>query len=126
MARLPRRPCVSPLPETTTGRASPGPVMLAWDGPFASAGAARVIAAAMLMPAVRAVTTIILRSMAAAPSVGAPLLVHRPRAPGSRSGWRGGSCRAGDGERGCLAEVAFQAQRDLPGAPDQGVAGGEP
>src|SRR5262249_39096736 len=34
--------------------------------------------------------------------------------------------RAGDGERGCLAEVAFQPECDLPGAPDQGVTSGEP
>jgi hypothetical protein len=38
-------------------------VILAWDGPFASAGVASVSAAAMLMPAAAAVTTISLRSM---------------------------------------------------------------
>src|SRR5215470_14184710 len=59
-ARVLRLPCCpgSPLPETTSARASPGPVMRAWDGPFAN-----VIAAAMLMPAARAVTTVSLRSI---------------------------------------------------------------
>src|SRR6266480_2160624 len=63
-ARVLSLPCCprSPLPETTIARASPGPVMRAWEGPFASAGVVRVMAAAMLMPAVRAVRTVSLRS----------------------------------------------------------------
>src|SRR6516225_2578534 len=66
----------SPLPETTIAWASPGPVMRARDGPFASAGAASVKAAAMLMPVARAATTVSLRSIWA-PSVGGSLLLHR-------------------------------------------------
>src|SRR5215831_16035461 len=101
MASVPRMPgCPgSPLPETTIGWASPGPVMRAWDGPFASAGVASVSTVAIPTPAVRAVRTI------------------------SR---RGSVRRCGDGERGCLAEVSFQAQRDLAGAPDERVARCEP
>jgi hypothetical protein len=37
--------------------------MLAWEGPFASAGVAIQIVAAMLMPAARAVTAISLRGI---------------------------------------------------------------
>src|SRR6516162_1111191 len=57
-------PCCpgSPAPETTIARASPGPVMRAWEGPFACAGVASVIAAAILIPAARPVT-ISLRSI---------------------------------------------------------------
>src|SRR6516225_11406660 len=62
VSRMPGCPG-SPLPETTIAWASPGPVMRAWDGPFASAGVADVIAAAMRMPAARAVRTISLRNM---------------------------------------------------------------
>src|SRR5262249_61161241 len=39
---------------------------------------------------------------------------------------RSSACRACDGESGGLADVALEAQRDLPGTPDQRVAGGEP
>src|SRR5215831_14043847 len=53
----------SPLPETTTAWASPGPVMRAWEGPFASAGVASAMVAAMLMPAARAAATVSLRSI---------------------------------------------------------------
>src|SRR5262252_6423243 len=100
--------------------------MRAWDAPFASAGVASVIAAAMLMPAARAVTTISLRSIGAASFRRTSLLIHRQRLAGSRAGRAVSVRRVGDDERGCLAEVAFQAQRDLAGAPDQGVANGEP
>jgi hypothetical protein len=48
------------LPETTIAWTSPGPVMRAWEGPFAAAGVASVIAA-MLMPAARAVIAVSLR-----------------------------------------------------------------
>jgi len=41
---------------------SPGPLIRAWEGPFASAGEASVIAA-MPIPAASAVTTISLRSI---------------------------------------------------------------
>src|SRR5216683_5016621 len=87
MARVPSMPgCPgSPLPETTIGWASPGPVMRAWDGPFASAGVASVVAAARLMPAARALTTISLRSIGVAPSVAGSLLLHRRPVPGSRA-----------------------------------------
>src|SRR5215510_12995818 len=61
----------SPLPETMIAWARPGPVMCAWDGPFASAGVASVIAAATLMPAARVMTTVSLRSTGAAPFVAA-------------------------------------------------------
>src|SRR5215471_1128764 len=115
----------SPLPETTIAWASPGPMMRAWEGPFASAGVARVIAAAMLMAAARAVTTVSLRSIGAAPFQSGLLLLHRRPVPRSR-GPAASARRTGDREGGCLAEVAFQAQRDLPGGPDQRVAGGEP
>src|SRR5215472_2495230 len=53
----------SPLPETTIAWASPGPLMRAREGPFASAGVASVIAAAMLMAAARAVIAVSLRSI---------------------------------------------------------------
>src|SRR6266567_215172 len=123
-ASVARFPCCpgSPSPETTIAWTKPGPVMRAWDGPFASAGVASV-SAAMLMPAARAVRTINLRSMGTAPSVAPHSCYTATRrqvlAPVSAR-------RDGDGERSRLAEVAFQAERDLPGAPDQGVAGGEP
>src|SRR6266480_5971777 len=89
----------SPLPETTIGWASPGPVMRAWEGPFASAGAASVIAAAMLMPAVRAMTRLSLRS------IGAPFgwrFTPVTPPPGARFHAAGQVSvrRAGDGERG--------------------------
>ena len=82
-ARLASLPCSpgSPLPETTTARVSPGPVIRTWDGPFANAGVASVRTAATLMPAARAVTAISLRSMAAPSSCALPLL-HRD--PGAR------------------------------------------
>src|SRR6516165_5576250 len=65
MARVPSLLCCpgSPLPEMTIAWASPEPVMRAMVGPFASAGAARVMAEAMLMPAARAATTVSLRSI---------------------------------------------------------------
>src|SRR5690242_1553408 len=97
--------------------------MRAWEGPFASAGAASVIAAAMLMAAESAVTAVSLRNIGRL----LPSAVHfcytagRCRVPAPAS-----ARRPGDGERGCLAKVAFQPQRDLPGSPDQCVAGGEP
>src|SRR5712691_3098783 len=121
-------PCCpgSPSPETMIARASPWPVIRAWDGPFARADVASVMAAAMLIPAARAVRMISLRSMGAAPFRCASLLVHRSPVAGSRVCGAPSARRAGDGERGCPAEVAFKAERDLPGAPDQGVAGGEP
>src|SRR5215467_2285865 len=62
----------SPLPETTIAWASPGPLMRTWEGPLASAGVASVIAAAMLMAAARAVTTVSLRSIGRLP----PSAVH--------------------------------------------------
>src|SRR5712691_980796 len=121
-------PCCpgSPPPETMIARASPGPVIRAWDGPFASADVASVIAAAMLMPAARAVRTISLRSIGAAPSVATHLCYTATRWQVPARGGALSAGRLGDGERGCPAEVAFKAERDLPGAPDQGVAGGEP
>src|SRR5262249_32312586 len=61
----------SPLPETMIAWARPGPVMRAWDGPFASAGVASVIAAAALVPAARVMTAVSLRSTGAAPFVAA-------------------------------------------------------
>src|SRR6266516_4908662 len=132
-ARLASLPCSpgSPLPETTMARTSPGPVMRAWDGPFAKAGVARVTAAAMLMPAARAATAVSLRSMAAPSVAPHPCYTATPcqvpaRARAVPVPARVSARRAGDGERGRLGEAAFQAQRDLPGAPDQGVAGGEP
>src|SRR5215831_7813076 len=115
----------SPLPETTIAWASPGPVILAWEGPFASAGVASVTAAAMLMPAARAMTAVSLRSMAA-PSVAPHCYYTATRWQVLVPTGAVSAGRIGDGERGCPAEVAFQAQRDLPGAPDQGVAGGAP
>src|SRR5215475_7836611 len=124
-ARVLRLPCCpgSPLPETTSARASPGPVMRAWDGPFASAGVASMIAAAMLMAAARAVTTVSLRSIGRLlpPAAHFCYTAARCRVPASAS-----PRRPRDGKRGCLAEVAFQPQRHLPGGPDQCVAGGEP
>src|SRR6516162_9876388 len=109
----------------TTARTSPGPVIRAWDGPFASAGVASVMTAAMLMPAARAATTNSLRSMGR-------LLRLVPHFCYTGRGWqvpaRAGATlarRAGDGERRCRAEIALQAQRDLAGAPDQGIAGGK-
>src|SRR5215831_8765754 len=115
----------SPLPETTIAWASPGPVILAWEGPFASAGVASVTAAAMLMPAARAMTAVSLRSMAA-PSVAPHCYYTATRWQVLVPAGAVSAGRIGDGERGRPAEVAFQAQRDLPGAPDQGVAGGAP
>src|SRR6266542_958567 len=120
-------PCCpgSPSPETTIAWASPGPVIRAWDGPFASAGVASVIAVAMLIPAARAVRTISLRSMGRLLPLRFTLATPPPGDRFPRAS-RLSASRAGDGERSCLAEIAFQAERDLPGAPDQGVAGGEP
>src|SRR5215471_6037914 len=119
-------PCCpgSPSPETTIAWTSPGPLMRAWEGPFAAAGVASVIAAAMLMPAARAVTTISLR-ISGGSLCCASLLLHRTPMAGSSRTSAGSVRRVGDGERGCLAEVAFQAERYLTGAPDQGVASGE-
>src|SRR5215831_4848072 len=98
----------SPVPETRTAWASPGPVMRAWEGPFASAGVASAMVAAMLMPAARAAATVSLRSIGRLlRSVGGSLLVHRRPVPGSREAGAVSARRAGDGERGCLAEVAF-------------------
>jgi hypothetical protein len=95
-ARFASLPCSpgSPLPETTTARTSPGPVMRAWDGPFAKAGVARVTAAATLMPAARAVTAISLRSMAA-PSVAPHPCYTATPVSGSGAGSRGARICAG-------------------------------
>src|SRR5262249_16556828 len=94
MVSVPRMPgCPgSPLPETTIGGATPGPVMRAWDGPFASAGVASASTVAMLPPAVRAVRTISLRSIGDASYRCALLLIHRQRLAGSRAGADAGQC----------------------------------
>src|SRR5215831_4593741 len=75
------------------------------------------IAAAMLMAPARAVTTVSLRSIGAAPSIDGLLLLHRRPVLRSRAS-AASARRVGDGEAGCLADVAFQAQRDLPRGPD--------
>src|SRR5260221_14500133 len=55
----------SPAPDRTIGRTSPGPVIRAWVGPFASAGGANVTAT-MLIPVARVGTAISLRSLSGA------------------------------------------------------------
>jgi hypothetical protein len=47
------------------------------------------------------------------------------RGDGRGSSWAFLAGRTGDGERGLLADIAFQAEHGLPGAPEQGIAGGE-
>src|SRR6266851_787791 len=127
-ASRPGCPC-SPAPDRTIGWTSPGPVIRAWVGPFANAGVANVTAA-MLIPVARVVTTISLRSMSGsfrrrlAPATPQPA-GRFPRAV-SRFPHGVSVGRVGDAERGALAELAFQAQGDVPGPPDQGVAGSKP
>src|SRR6266536_2054534 len=90
-------PCCpgSPSPETT----------IAWASP---------IAVAMLIPAARAVRTISLRSMGRLLPLRFTLATPPPGDRFPRAS-RLSASRAGDGERSCLAEIAFQAERDLPG-----------
>src|SRR5712692_8841278 len=106
----------SPFPETTIPCRSPGPVMRACDGPFARAGVASVMTAVTHMPAARAVTMISLRSMGRLLIFASAFLLHRHAAGGSR-GPAVSARRVGDRERRRPAEVAFQPQRDPPGAP---------
>src|SRR6266851_5580735 len=88
------------------------------------------VTAAMLIPVARVVTTISLRSMSGsfrrrlAPATPQPA-GRFPRAV-SRFPHGVSVGRVGDAERGALAELAFQAQGDVPGPPDQGVAGSKP
>src|SRR5215472_8747218 len=95
-ARVPSMPgCPgSPLPVTMIGWASPGPVMRAWDGPFASAGVASVSTVARLMPAASVVRTISLRSMGRL----VPLCLT-PDTPAAAGGFPCGAARCQCAER---------------------------
>src|SRR5579872_715791 len=112
--------------EMVTGRARPGPVILAWVVPFASAGVASTIVTAMAAPAAREVRAMNLRGICGwllpSASLGCtPQTDGRFPAGSARSASRGG-----DRERGRLAEAALQAQDDPGRAPDQRAAGGQP
>jgi hypothetical protein len=83
-------------------------VILACDGPFASAGVASATAAAMLMPAARAVTTISLRSIGGSFRC-ASLLLHRHPLVSSRAGLARRQC----------AELAMASAAVLPKLPSR-------
>src|SRR5258706_10377788 len=130
-ARAASRPgCpASPAPDRTIGWISPGPVIRAWVGPFANAGVANVTAA-MPIPVATVVTAISLRSMSGSFRKRFTPATPQPagRFPRDVSRFLHGVLvgRFGDAERSALAELAFQAQVDVAGPPDQGVAGSKP
>src|SRR5689334_20519747 len=122
----PGRASVPVAAETVTGRARPGPVMLAWVVPFASTGVASDTVTAMAAPAAREVRGMNLRGIVGSSFLSASLrCTPQPggRFPAGRAGLAGGG---GDRERGRLAEAALQAQDDPWRAPDQRAAGGKP
>src|SRR5689334_11916747 len=122
----PGRASLPATTETVTGRARPGPVMLAWVVPFASAGVASATVTAMAAPPAREVRAMNLRGIVGG-SFRSASLRCTPQ-PASRfpagSAWSAGG--GGDRERGCLAEAALQPQDDPRRAPDQRAAGGQP
>src|ERR1044072_5205717 len=96
--------------ETVTGRAMPGPLMLAWVVPFASAGLASATVTAMAAPAARELRAMNLRGI-----VGGSFHNASPRCtPQPGGGFPAGNAwlASGGGDRECgrLAEAALQAQ----------------
>src|SRR5689334_20295747 len=122
----PGRASLPAVTETATGRARPGPVMLAWVVPFASAGTASATVMAMAAPAAREVRAMNLRGIVGGSflSVSLRCTPKRDRRFPAGSAWLAGG--GGGRERGRLAEAALQAQDDPRRAPDQRAAGGQP
>src|SRR6476646_6170133 len=106
------RASLSAATETVTGRARPGPVMLAWVVPFASAGVASATVTAMAAPAARAVRAMNLRGIVGGSFLSASLGCT----PQTGGRFPAGSARlaggGGDRERARLAEAALEPQDD--------------
>src|SRR5258705_13842527 len=119
----PGRASLPAATETVTGRARPGPVILAWVVPFASAGVASATVTAMAAPAARDVRAANLRGIVGGSFLRASLRCTPPPGGMLPAGSARLPARGGYHERRRLAQPPLHAPAAPPRAPGRRPAG---